>query len=66
MKYKKGSFYNINAKNFGNMNVLYISSTKDSFVFQTLGDDEFNERIYCKKDYIIESKEIPKSNYFIT
>ena len=46
------------------MNVIYIESTKDSFVFQTLGDDEFNERIYCKKNYVISSSEIPKKKLF--
>ena len=64
MKYKKGHFYEINAKKFGNLKGLYVDSTKDTFIFQTLGDGEFNERIYCKKEYVINSSEIPKSKLF--
>lgn len=64
MKYKKGRIYEVNAKNFGKMNVIYLSSTKDSYIFQTLGDEEFNERIYCNKDYVVYSKEMPKSKLF--
>tara|TARA_B100000579_G_C22749034_1_gene813032 strand:+ start:188 stop:454 length:267 start_codon:yes stop_codon:yes gene_type:complete len=64
MKYKLGDYLFVKSNKVGDFEGILVEKKKDSFVFQILGESNFNGKVYCKLEEIEFAKALSKKKLF--
>lgn len=65
MKYNIGDFYNIKTKTMNNFKSIFLGKKNGKFIFQKIGCDEFNGKMYCDAEEIISVEIIDRNRLIL-